>query len=137
MSGLAARVLSAAYQFPGIQQIAFVRRTWWDGEKKASEGRYFITSIARNRLSAKRFLQMTISHWEIENSLHNVKDKHWNEDKQMTKRRILGSVQACLRNLSLNILRVLPDLKKVKSLTAKAMQLLAQPLQAFHWLAKV
>lgn len=139
LSGLAIRILGSTYRFPGLQQIAFVRRTFWDGDKKISEGRYFLTSLPRNRLSAKRFLKKVISHWEVENSLHNVKDKHWNEDKQYTVRVALGCIQSALRNLSLNVLRTveIPGVSKNSSLSARAFGLLAQPLNAIKWVSQI
>lgn len=132
------KVLAAAYKFPSLQQVAYVRRTYWNGDETVSEGRIFLTSIPRNRLSAKRFLAKITGHWEVENSLHNVKDKHWNEDKQFTCRVSLGCLQAALRNLSLNLLRVVevPWYRGARSLTGKALQLLAQPIKALGWLSK-
>ena len=131
-------MLAAAYKFPSLQQVAYVRRTYWNGEEMVSEGRIFLTSIPRNRLSARRFLGKVTGHWEIENSLHNVKDKHWNEDKQFTCRVALGCIQAALRNLSLNLLRVVkvPWVRGGNSLSGKALQLLAQPTKALAWLSK-
>lgn len=129
-------MLAATYCFPSLQQVAFVRRTFWNNEELISEGRFFLTSLPRNRLSARRFLKAVTAHWEIENSLHNVKDKHWREDKQYTSRTSLGCVQSVMRNFALNILRVMesPYEKGAKSLSAKAMHLLAQPLKALRWL---
>ena len=79
------------------------------------------------------------SHWEIENSLHNVKDKHWNEDKQYTTRVSLGCVQSRLRNMSLNLLRMvkIPIVGALQGLSAKSLHLLAQPVNALRWLSKI
>lgn len=139
MSGITARVLGKLYDFPGLQQVAYVRRTYWDGSENVSEGRYFLTSKPRNRLSARRFLQKITSHWEIENSLHNVKDKHWNEDKQFTIRGVLGTLQSALRSLSLNVLRILqiPGVSDKSSLSKKALELLARPLNALKLISKI
>jgi hypothetical protein len=131
--------LGCAYKFPGLQQIAFVRRIYWDGGKKISDGRYFLTSIPRNRLSARKFLKKVKAHWEVENCLHNVKDKLWNEDKQYTIRTSLGCAQSTLRNASLNLLRLvkIPITGTIQGMSAKGFQLLAQPLQAFQLLSKI
>lgn len=139
IDGLIARILGGVHNFPALQQIAFVRRTFWQEGKIVSEGRYFLTSLPRNRLSAKRFLEKVTSHWEIENSLHNVKDKHMNEDKQYTVRGMLGCIQSSLRSLSLNALRTIkiPSMSEKTSLSAKAMRLLAKPLEALKLMSKI
>lgn len=139
IDGFVAHVLGLAHEFPGLKQVAYVRRIYWKGENKVTEGRYFLTSLPRNRLSAKRFLQKITSHWEIENSLHNVKDKHWQEDKHYTARVSLGCIQAMLRNLSLNALRLVRTAhgSDKLSLAAKSLQMLAQPLNALGWLNQI
>ena len=137
ISGLVARLLAAAYDFPSLKQVAFVRRTFWKGTERVSEGRIFLTSIPRNRLSARRFLKSITNQWQVENSLHNLKDKHLNEDRQYTVRVSLGCVQSALRNLSLNAVRMvtIPGTSRFKSLSAKALQLLAHPSRALKRLA--
>ena len=139
ISGLVVRLLAAAYDFPSLRQVAFVRRTFWKGAERVSEGRIFLTSIPRNRLSARRLLKSITDHWQVENSLHNLKDKHLNEDRQYTARVSLGCAQSSLRNLSLNALRMLtiPGIAGFKSLSSKALQLLANPVQALKRLGFV
>ena len=72
-------------------------------------------------------------------SLHNVKDKHWNEDKQYCIREALGCIQSSIRSLALNALRVveIPEQPKKTSLSKKALNLLAQPLKALALLNKI
>lgn len=137
VSGLPTRILGKAYQFPGLQQVVFVRRTYWNGNETILEGRYFVTSLPRNRLSARRYLEKVVRHWEVENSLHLVKDKHWNEDKQYTLRATLGYLQSVLRSAAINVLRVIKLPAKASSLTARALQLLAEPLKALKLITKI
>lgn len=122
-----------------MRQAALVRRSWHDESGERVEDRYFITSLPRNRLSARRLLKAIAGHWSIENSLHNVLDKSWIEDKI----RITASSQGCalslLRRASLNALRVLdsPQLPRLRSLTAKATHMIMNPLKALNLLGQI
>jgi hypothetical protein len=49
------------------------------------EIRYHIPSASRRKLSPKKFLCGIRSHWQIENTLHHVKDRSWSEDKMYSK----------------------------------------------------
>ena len=50
---------------------------------------------------------MVRDHWQIENSLHFVKDRWWDEDRHYLSRAGLGEVFATLTNFALSILRLL------------------------------
>ena len=45
------------------------------------------------------------NHWRVENSLHHVKDRSWDEDVPTLRRPGLGEVYATLVNTALNALR--------------------------------
>ena len=49
---------------------------------------------------------MIRNHWEIENSLHHMKDRSWDEDVHTLRRPGLGEVYASLVNTALNALRL-------------------------------
>lgn len=139
MKGLIVKLLAEKHNFPSLKQLAFVKRTYADKNGVAlEEGRYFMTSLPQNKLSASRFLQYITSHWEVENNLHNVKDKHLNEDKQQTKRNFLGCCQSVLRSLGMNLLQAVSNLGKQKgrSLSAKALKMLAKPIEAVKYLSQ-
>jgi predicted transposase YbfD/YdcC len=51
--------------------------------KTTVEPRYFISSL---RLSAGCLLRLIRRHWEVENGLHWMKDRYWDEDKHYLKR---------------------------------------------------
>ena len=51
-------------------------------------------------------LRLFRSHWSIENNLHHVKDRSWDEDRHTLRRPGLGEVFATLVNVSLNTLRL-------------------------------
>jgi predicted transposase YbfD/YdcC len=93
------------------------------------EIRYHITSASRLKLPPKKFLKAIRGHWQIENGLHHVKDRSWNEDKMYSKVPEQGWILGKLRNQALNILRVLA--KKLewaeKSMPQWSAKLLSQP----------
>ena len=49
---------------------------------------------------------MIRNHWRVENSLHHVKDRSWDEDVHTLRRPGLGEVCATLVNTALNALRL-------------------------------
>ena len=53
------------------------------GGKTTVEPRYFISSLM---LSAVCLLRLIRRHWEVENCLHWMKDRCWEEDKHDLKR---------------------------------------------------
>ncbi|MBS0650161.1 MAG: transposase [Verrucomicrobia bacterium] len=73
-------------KFPGLKQIACIRKRIYDrGQLAAEEIRYHVTSASRRKLPPKKFLCGIRSHWQIENTLHHVKDRSWSEDKMYSK----------------------------------------------------
>ena len=122
-----------------MRQAALIRRSWYEDGVERVEDRYFITSLPRNRLSSKRFLKAVSGHWSVENSLHNVLDKSWIEDKIRIDAPSQGCALSLLRRAALNALRVvdLPQLSGLKSLTARATHLIMNPLRAFDMLRQI
>ena len=55
-------------------------------------------------MGAKELLQVFRNHWSVENSLHYVKDRSWDEDVPTLRRPELGEVYATLVNTGLNAL---------------------------------
>src|SRR5271154_6154427 len=73
-------------KFPGLKQIACVRKRIYEREQlMVEEIRYHVTSASRRKLPPKKFLRGIRSHWQIENTLHHVKDRSWSEDKMYSK----------------------------------------------------
>lgn len=70
-----------------------------------TDSRFFITSLASERVSPKEFLKKIRDHWQVENNLHWMKDRYWEEDKHYLKRS--GKVFICLTNLALSLLQFL------------------------------
>ena len=64
-----------------------------------------LTSRPPERRGPAELLRLFRQHWSIENSLHQVKDRSWDEDRHTLRHPGLGEVFAALVNVSLNVLR--------------------------------
>ena len=72
----------------------------------STESCYLLTSLPPERCGPGELLSLFRSHWSVENSLHHVKDRSWDEDRHTLRRPGLGEVFATLVNVSLNVLRL-------------------------------
>ncbi|MGZ5154458.1 MAG: ISAs1 family transposase, partial [Burkholderiales bacterium] len=99
--------LAAVHGFPGVVAIGRVtsRRQLHGHRAEPSAVRYYLLS---KYMSAKRLLQVTRSHWTIENQLHWVLDVHFDEDGNRARMDNAPENLAILRRLALNILRSYP-----------------------------
>jgi hypothetical protein len=60
--------------------------------------------------------------WQVENCLHFVKDRWWDEDRHYTKRPGLAEVFAALTNAALSVLRLIHEAGQPLRATAEAIQ---------------
>jgi hypothetical protein len=90
------------------------------GEVIRSETRYLITSLSPEGVSPKRLLDLVRGHWSVENGLHFIKDRWWDEDRQWSRRPGLAERLAMLRDAVLTALRLLPDVDKDLPIRARA-----------------
>jgi len=99
--------LAAIHGFPGVVAVGRVtsRRQLHGNRAEPSAVRYYLLS---KYMSAKRLLQVTRSHWTIENQLHWVLDVHFDEDGNRARMDNAPENLAILRRLALNILRSHP-----------------------------
>ena len=67
---------------------------------------YLLSSLSPRRCGPKELLRVFRNHWRVENSLHHVKDRSWDEDVHILHRPGLGEVYATLVNTALNALRL-------------------------------
>ena len=67
-------------------------------------------------MSSERFLELVQGHWQIENRLHLIKDRHW------TSRPGLAKVFASLTNAAISVLRLMPRAEKIARETAQKIQ---------------
>lgn len=83
-----------------------------DGEVLSHDVRYFITSLDPDSVTAADLLQYARNHWRIENGLHFIKDRWWDEDRHHTRRPGLSACLAAINNAALSIhrLRAAPGL---------------------------
>lgn len=70
-------------------------------------------------------LALVRNHWTIENRLHLIKDRWWDDDKHYLRRPGLGEVWECLLNRSLGVLRLLGE--RGASLTELSEHVVHQP----------
>ena len=120
-------------KFPELKQIAWVKKRIYNREQLiVEEIRYHVTSASRRKLSPKKFLHGIRGPWDIENTLHHVKDRSWSEDKMYTKVPEQGWVLGKLRNQALNIVRTLAEKLRWKeeSMPKWSAQLLSRPKRA-------
>lgn len=117
----AAAYARTAVNFCGLRLLlrvdCQVRRA---GQVISRETRYFACSLDPARVSAGTLLQRVRGHWQIENSLHHIKDRWWDEDRHYTKQARVGEGLIVLRNAALSILRVAPLFTADEPLRARA-----------------
>jgi predicted transposase YbfD/YdcC len=100
--------LAAVYGFPGAAALGRItsRRRLRGKPADAVVVRHYLLS---KYMSPKRLLQVTRSHWGIENKLHWVLDVHFAEDGNRARKDNAPENLAILRRLALNVLRAHPD----------------------------
>jgi hypothetical protein len=86
-----------------------------DHELRGTEGvvvetRYFACSVDPDRVTPAELLAWVRGHWSVENSLHFIKDRWWDEDRQWSTRPGLAERLAALRDGALAALRLIPGL---------------------------
>jgi predicted transposase YbfD/YdcC len=93
-----------------------------DGTVLLYDSRYFVTSISPDAVTASSLHCAVRGHWQIENCLHFIKDRWWDEDRHYTKRPGLAEVFATLTNAALSLLRLLHSPTKPLRATAELVQ---------------
>jgi hypothetical protein len=92
--------------FPGLQILLRVDHELRDDEAVTVETRYFACSVDPRAVTPLDLLAWVRGHWSVENSLHFVKDRWWDEDRHFLSRPGLAERWAVLTNAALAILRV-------------------------------
>jgi predicted transposase YbfD/YdcC len=67
-----------------------------------------VTSLWAEAVSPGQLLRWVRGHWCVENGLHFIKDRWWDEDRQWSTRPGLAERLAMLRDAALTALHVLP-----------------------------
>lgn len=110
-----------ALSFPGLRIVLRV-----DSEKRTRSGertqetRYFATSLDPDVVSAGELLAHVRGHWQIENGLHFIKDRWWDEDRHYSKQPGVAEGWAVLVTAVLSVLVVSADPDDNRPLRARA-----------------
>lgn len=94
--------------WPGHSQVLEILRTITDkgsGERR-QEVAYAITSLSKERATARQLLKLWREHWHIENKLHWVRDVTFDEDRSQVRTERIPQVMAALRNVAISLLRL-------------------------------
>ncbi len=76
-----------ALSFPGLRLLARVDRETRPRDGVATvETRYLACSLGPGRVTPARLLGLVRGHREVENSLHDEKDRWWDEDRHVCRR---------------------------------------------------
>lgn len=107
------------------------------GATTSHEKRYLVTSLKPDETSPEQLMKLTRGHWSVENGLHFVKDRWWDEDRQWSTRSGLAERLAMLRDSALTALRLLPDVDKKMPIRARADHLGRKVLKALKFIGAV
>jgi len=94
---------------PGCEIILRVDREVYgkDGLLDSHDVRYFLSSLDPGKVVPSDLQKLVRDHWQVETSLHFVKDRWWEEDRHYLERDGLGAVWLTLTNAALSVLRFL------------------------------
>lgn len=98
------------------------------------EARSFITSLGADAVSPKRLMGLVRGHWGVEDRLHFIKDRWWDEDRQWSTRPGLAERLAVLRDVALAALRLIPGLPDDLPIRARADHLNRRPRKALKFI---
>ncbi len=90
-------------EWPGAAQVARIERTREIGGKISTETAYIVTSLTAAEAGPERLLDLSRTHWAIENRLHYVRDVSFNEDR--CRVRSGARALSAIRNLALYLIR--------------------------------
>lgn len=136
----AAEYARSGLAFPGLRallRLDTVRLV--PGQEPVVETRYFASSLDPRTTQPEQFLRLARGHWRIENGLHYIKDRWWDEDRHVCRRPGLALGFTTLLTAALSVLRTtLPGKGKQGGMRAQADALSWEPsravtiLTAFH-----
>jgi predicted transposase YbfD/YdcC len=130
--------LNGYLDWPGVQQVFRLERTWRERGAAKRTLRYGITSLSPERADPARLLALRRGHWGIENRLHRHKDVNFGEDASLVHAGAGPTVMALLRDAALSLLhqagvrRVAPRLRRHSQRPEQAVALVvgAMPVHA-------
>jgi predicted transposase YbfD/YdcC len=120
-----------------VQQVARIERVRvrLKDQSAQRETVFCVTSLSSEKGDATRLLQLNRGHWSIENRLHYVRDRTFDEDRSQVRKRAAPHMMASLRNLAIGLLRLAGASTNIAAAarffmrnTERAMELLGVPL---------
>lgn len=91
-------------RWPGLTQVAQLKRTVTIAGKRRVEVVYLITNLSPLQASPGRLLHLIRGHWSIENGLHYVRDVTFQEDRSHIRTGHAPQILAALRNLVITLI---------------------------------
>ena len=114
--------------YPGLRILARVDcEVRKHGQVLSAETRYFACSLDPERVEVGELLKLIRGHWVVENSLHHIKDRWWDEDRHYTKQPGKAEAMAALRNAAISILHLVPQFDQAEPIRARADRLNRDP----------
>ena len=96
-----------------MKQVFCIERITTDLQSQVVKGRkttrelcYGVSSIPPAPNAAERLLDINRGHWGIENRVHHVRDRTYDEDRSQVRTASRPQVMATLRNVAISILRI-------------------------------
>jgi predicted transposase YbfD/YdcC len=102
------------------------------GRAETQETRYFVTCVSPEKVTPEDLLRLVRGHWQVENSLHYIRDRWWDEDRHWLKRPGLAERLATLLGAALSLLRTTPHFDPTMPIRAKADEIAANPRLALN-----
>ena len=120
--------------FPGARLALRLDREVRDAQdtQVLLETRYFLSSQDPQAVTPEELGRWARGHWQVENSLHFVKDRWWDEDRHYSSRPGLAERLAGLVNAALTVLRVAWPWAEDLPLRARADELAWDPAAALQ-----
>lgn len=109
----------------GLKQVIKIHRIVREKGKQREENVYFISSLQSNALL---YYDVIRSHWQIENSLHWVKDVSLGEDDSKIRTQDAPQNISTIKNIAINIFRKnnYTNIAQAKRLVANSIEKLAR-----------
>lgn len=110
-----------ALSFPGLRILLRVdSEVRSGGAEVRTETRYFATSLEPGRVTPEELLAWVRGHWQVENGLHFIKDRWWDEDRHYSKQPGVAVGFAVLLNAVVTVLRAAASPEEDVPLRARA-----------------
>ena len=100
-------LLNESLDWPGVGQIYRLLRERQIKGKISRETVYGITSLTPGESGPDRLLELTQTHWHVENRLHWVRDMTFQEDACRVRSGSAPQILAAIRNLATYLLQPL------------------------------